>query len=274
MSNNDINSISIIGCGWLGLPLAKYLIKKKYKVKGSTTKVEKLNLLKEEGIEPFCIHLKPDAIDNSWKNFFLSELLIVNIPPGKDNLYLLKMENLITCIRNSDAIKYIIFISSTSVYPENNSTIDEHFDISNTSDTNIQLLKAENLFKNLKDIQCTIIRLAGLIGPKRNPGRFLADKKDIPNGMSPVNLIHLDDCIGIITAVIEQNFWNDVINGVCPHHPEKIIFYKKATEMMQLNVPSFKVEKNKYKIISSGKVAKSLKYNFIYNDLFEALKYC
>ena len=39
------NKIGIIGCGWLGLPLAKEFISNNYKVKGSTTTKEKLETL-------------------------------------------------------------------------------------------------------------------------------------------------------------------------------------------------------------------------------------
>ena len=39
------NKIGIIGCGWLGLPLAKELISNNHKVKGSTTTEEKLKIL-------------------------------------------------------------------------------------------------------------------------------------------------------------------------------------------------------------------------------------
>ena len=34
--------VSILGCGWLGLPLAKSLIEKGFSVNGSTTSVEKI----------------------------------------------------------------------------------------------------------------------------------------------------------------------------------------------------------------------------------------
>ena len=51
------NKIGIIGCGWLGLPLAKEFISNNYKVKGSTTTKEKLEILKTEGIEAYLIDL-------------------------------------------------------------------------------------------------------------------------------------------------------------------------------------------------------------------------
>ena len=39
-------TITILGCGWLGLPLAKALVKAGYQVKGSTTREENLETLR------------------------------------------------------------------------------------------------------------------------------------------------------------------------------------------------------------------------------------
>ncbi|WP_321539617.1 NAD(P)-binding domain-containing protein [Flavobacterium piscinae] len=48
-----MKQISILGCGWLGMPLAKHLLQKGYSIKGSTTTETKLELLQNEGITPF-----------------------------------------------------------------------------------------------------------------------------------------------------------------------------------------------------------------------------
>ena len=48
-------SVSIIGCGWLGLPLAEFLVQQGFHVRGSTTRAEKLKPLEEKGIEAFQI---------------------------------------------------------------------------------------------------------------------------------------------------------------------------------------------------------------------------
>jgi len=42
--------IAVLGCGWLGFPLAISLIEKGYLVKGSTTSESKLSDLKSKGI--------------------------------------------------------------------------------------------------------------------------------------------------------------------------------------------------------------------------------
>ena len=51
--------ISILGCGWLGLPLGKFLVEKGHVVKGSTTSEDKISLLSSMGIVPFLIKFSP-----------------------------------------------------------------------------------------------------------------------------------------------------------------------------------------------------------------------
>ena len=48
--------ISILGCGWLGYPLARSLILKKALVKGSTTTQSKLSLYQSTGIEGYLLN--------------------------------------------------------------------------------------------------------------------------------------------------------------------------------------------------------------------------
>ena len=45
-----MSKISILGCGWLGLPLAKSLLKKKHELKTSTTSPEKMEKLENLGL--------------------------------------------------------------------------------------------------------------------------------------------------------------------------------------------------------------------------------
>ena len=77
-----MKKISILGCGWLGLPLAKTLIEKGNSVKGSTTSIEKIIILKELEIEPYTISLSANEIKGNINSFLdQSEVLIINIPP-------------------------------------------------------------------------------------------------------------------------------------------------------------------------------------------------
>ena len=68
--------ISILGCGWLGKPLAISLISKGFLVKGSTTSDKKLKVLSSDNIIPFLIDISQEEIN---KDFLNSEVLIIAI---------------------------------------------------------------------------------------------------------------------------------------------------------------------------------------------------
>jgi UDP-N-acetyl-D-mannosaminuronate dehydrogenase len=66
-----MNTISILGCGWLGKPLAVAFLAKNMKVKGSTTTQEKIQTLENSGIKAFQIAFQPEFKGDSA--FFESE---------------------------------------------------------------------------------------------------------------------------------------------------------------------------------------------------------
>ena len=113
-----MKKISILGCGWLGLPLAKSLIEKGFSIKGSTTSEEKLQVLQNAGIQPFLISIKFDKVVGDVVNFLNeSDILIIDIPPdlrsGNTESFIEKMKQSIPFLEKS-SIKKIIFVSPTS----------------------------------------------------------------------------------------------------------------------------------------------------------------
>ena len=77
-----MQKISILGCGWLGTPLAEALIKNGCSVSGSTTSIEKISLLKNLGVEPFLLSVEGNTIKGDVLSFLKkSSVLIINIPP-------------------------------------------------------------------------------------------------------------------------------------------------------------------------------------------------
>ena len=123
-----MRQISILGCGWLGLPLAKILISKGFTINGSTTSEEKLEVLKNAGINPFLIQIKSNRVVGEVVKFLEdSEILIIDIPPnlrdGSTESFIEKIEQSIPFLEQS-SIKKIIFVSSTSVYSGYNLSTD------------------------------------------------------------------------------------------------------------------------------------------------------
>lgn len=274
MQKKSPNNIGIIGCGWLGFPLAKTLAECGFTINGSTTSSEKIKTIEENGIVPFLLQLDSQKPASAIGDFLNVDLLIINIPPGRSansaDFYVDKLEYLKSEVLKS-TVKKIIFISSTSVYAENNNRQTEESKDFGDSAIALRMLSAEKVFTQLPNIQTTIIRMAGLIGPERHPGRFFAGKKDIPNGLVPVNLIHLDDCIGIIHKIILEDLWNEVFNGVAPTHPLKMEFYDLASQQLYGKGADFIAEKGAFKIIEAEKII-SKGYQFKHPDLLDWLQ--
>ena len=110
------------------------------------------------------------------------------------------------------------------------------------------------------------------MGPERHPGRFLAGRQLASSGQSPVNFIHIDDCIAILKQIIRQEKWGEVFNACADAHPSKKSFYTEATEKLKLEPPQFSdTASPSYKEVSSKKLKQQLGYQFIHPDPSKAL---
>ena len=258
--------VSILGCGWLGVPLGKYLQSQRFSVKGSVTSPEKFNILRTSGIMPYQIVLNESEVKIDDLSFFETDVLIISIPTkridGIERIFPAQIAQLIPLILKSE-IRKVIFISSTSVYPDDLQIAIETDDLSPDKTSGKALVLAEDLLRNQTDFQTTIVRFGGLIGADRNPGRFL-QRSDRIIANTPVNLIHQDDCIGIISAILEKNLWGETMNACCPEHPLKKDFYGKAAQISGLPEPLISDQTEAYKIVDSSKLERLLKYEFKY----------
>lgn len=268
------NKISILGCGWLGLPLAKKLIENGYEVKGSTTSESKLELLKNAGISPYQIKMEENEITGNMESFLENtDVLLVDVPPKlrgdfTEN-FVQKIKNLIPFVENSKVEK-VLFVSSTSVYGDTFpiQELDEESALNPDTESGKQLVEVEKLLQSNENFQTTVLRFGGLIGPERNPAKFLAGKENVANPNAPINFIHQEDCIGIICAMLRQvendNWkWNDTFNAVTPNHPNRENYYTEKALEMNLKVPTFVKDSNSIgKKISSKKLQGMLHYSF------------
>ncbi|PKA98635.1 nucleoside-diphosphate-sugar epimerase [Flavobacteriaceae bacterium MAR_2009_75] len=238
-------TIAVLGCGWLGLPLAQSFLKNGYQVKGSTTTKDKLKELEQLGITPFQIGLKEDRIEGDIDSFLKNiEVLIINVPPklrsGNGENYVMKMKLLYSAIQES-SIKKVIFVSSTSVYGDIEGNVSEETNPQPSTESGKQLLVSENIFRNDNNIQSTIIRFGGLIGPERHPVTMLSGRTNLKNGHHPINLIHLNDCIKLISEIIAKNWYNETFNGVYPFHPKKEDYYISEAIKRNIQPPDYKI---------------------------------
>lgn len=259
--------IGVLGCGWLGLPLAKEFIIRGYKVHGSTTSSRKLAVLEEAGIIPFMISVTQEGITGDIKVFLSNiDVLIINIPPGirkgSEVNFVAAMRHLLPYIEMAQVHK-VVFISSTSVYGNVSGDVTENTVPQPSTESGKQLLEAEHLFQSNANFKVAVIRFAGLIGDDRNPVYHLAGRKDLSGGYEYVHLIHLEDCIGIICKIIEEGRFPFLLNAVYPKVDFKINYYKMQAENRGLIPPAYlddQVDASHKRITSEA--SKCLNYSY------------
>ncbi len=270
----SIKTISILGAGWLGMPLGEKLVEAGYTVNGSTTRTERMTTISQKGMKAFSLKIGSEIAGPNLDQFFNCDLLFVNIPPGRRDPKVLKnypykIKLILDQIRIHQ-IPYCIFVSSTSVYGNTNSLATEESPTQPSSDSGKALVICEHLLLNEGNCQTTVLRLAGLAGEDRKVGRFLAGKKELTNGLGKVNLVHLEDCIGVIKAVLQQNQWQEIFNVSADLHPTRQVLYRAQAKKLGLEPPSFKKDSPaKYKLVSNKKVKQVLDYSFQWSDPME-----
>lgn len=262
--------VSILGCGWLGFPLAERLVREGFRVKGASRDEQKRKQLEHRGINSYFVDLQPSPEGPQLQDFLHCDVLIFTVPPGRRRpnvveFYSKAVYEVIELAKQSGCRQFL-FTSSTGVYGSSSGEVDEKYPLEPQRASAQAVVAAEKILRGDADTAVTILRLAGLAGPDRHPGRWLAGKKDVPNGDAPVNLVHLHDVVEAILKVIRQNNWETIYNVCAAKHPKKSDYYPWAARQMNLEPPSFKPGGSSGKIIRSDLIRDKLEMTFAYDD--------
>ena len=259
-------TIGIAGLGWLGKPFAQKLSTMGYRVKGSVTTAQKATTLQASGFDAYPLNITENGVLGSPQGFLKNvEILVIMIPPGLRRHtgadYVLKMSHFLTEIEKANVSK-VIFVSSTSVYGSEQGIVTEKIAPKPENEAGKQLFQVEQLFFNMSHIQTSIVRFGGLIGGNRQPVRYLAGRKDLNGGNAPVNMIHRDDCINILTGIIFKDAFGHIFNAVHPSHPLKKDYYLQKANDLQLEPPTFNTQEEQHKQVDSVNLKEVLEYTF------------
>ena len=263
-------SVSILGCGYLGLPVGRELVRRGWRVKGSTTTQEKISVLREAGIEPFLLRLDPSLKGEGVDDFFRSHALFLNIPPGRRRsnagVFLAGVvANVQEELRKTGA-GFVVMASSTSVYANANGWVEETDAGEPPTETGRALLEAEASLRAGAAWDTTVLRFAGLYGYARAPGRFFAGGA-VHNPAAPVNLAHRDDAVAVTVQVLEQDVRGEVFNVCADGHPHRDAFYAEAAAWLSLPPPrKAPGGRSAGKRVSNYKLKERLCYVFLHPD--------
>jgi len=267
-----LQSVSILGCGWLGLPLGEFLLEQGYLVKGSTTQTAKLPLLAAAGVHPFLVSLEPHpgaAHPGELAQLLQADVLLIALPPQVEkrgeSFHPGQIRSLGEVLKTAP-VRKVIYISSTSVYPEANREVTETEPLRGHNAVSRAILGAEEMVATWEQ-DWVILRCGGLMGYNRIPGKYATGRKGVTTGDVPVNFVHRDDVMRIIHEVIRQPVHHQIYNVVAPQHPKRREIYAQNARDFGYDPPEYtESAAPDYKIVSSQKLMSALQYPFRFPD--------
>ncbi|OXY83214.1 NAD(P)-binding domain-containing protein [Oceanimonas doudoroffii] len=227
-------SVAILGLGWLGEPLARTLLTQGWQVAGTTRDEEKAARLNDAGIVTLCWDFSA-AMPARWPERLRAHTLVLCVPPGKVDDYPHTLGALAR-LAVAGGVQRVIFTSATSVY--GGTGIKTEADAAPDGPRGERMLAAERAVQAYSAAQVLVLRLSGLVGGSREPGRFLSGKR-FDGGDEPVNLVALEDLLRFIPALLARSDWPAVVNVSAPHHPARRDFYGEAARLQGLPPPEF-----------------------------------
>lgn len=247
-----MKSVSIIGYGWLGKACADYLYSQSYAVKVTN---------RSAGIIGLSYPIVSWKLGEQFPKDAASDVVIIAIAENENHL-----EHYYQLYRDLEkyGVQKIIFISSTSIYNGMVGELNETDDIL-LKDSSVAL-KESTL--STTTIDGVILRLSGLVGPNRNPARFLAGKKNVANPNNKINLVHQTDVIRFIEQCILQHAVGK-FNVCSSEHPTREEFYTKVCLHQQLEAPLFAIDTEGSRWVSNAKSKQELNFEYQYDNLLD-----
>lgn len=252
METNSSNLV-VLGAGWLGHALCVNAKQKGWQVQGTHRSTEHSeDFLRQLELKAGQLVHQVDLENAFW---------VCAIPPRSrdgDSDYLVTLEKSLQLAKRLSC-KGFILCSSTGVYNKTNHTYTEQSQITCDTQRQQRLYDAEQLALNA---DAKVLRLAGLLGPNREPGRFVADKQLNSSSQQVVNMVHQQDVINAIYTVIEN--WQsaaDIYNVVNPSHPKKADYYRQKSQQHGTTMPSFLSDEKAERIVD-GSAIESLGFRY------------
>ncbi|MFC0229257.1 SDR family oxidoreductase [Serratia aquatilis] len=267
-----MKKVAIVGLGWLGMPLALSLMSRGFEVVGSKTTPDGVEAARMSGIECYQLELTPELICDAGdlEQLLYADVLVITLPArrtveGSEGYF--HAVRMLVDSAIAFGVPHIIFTSSTSVYGETTGTVGEDSPLKPVTPSGRVLAELEQWLHKLPNTSVDILRLAGLVGTDRHPGRFLAGKVDVKGGGQGVNLVHQDDVIAAIQLLLKLPKGGHIYNLCAPGHPTKREFYPALAEQLHLQPPQFAEDSEEEgRLVDGSRICRELGFEYQYPD--------
>ncbi|MBU1312285.1 MAG: NAD(P)-binding domain-containing protein [Gammaproteobacteria bacterium] len=266
--------IVIVGCGWLGTQLAAALSAAGHQVYASRRQAQNLVNL-PDAVRPLLLDLSADNTTSQVYAALEGAIVICAIPAGSRSgatgHYADALSRLTLLMQQAGSLAAIHF-SSSGIYQGLSGDVDETAALRMDIERVALLANGEQILQQGIPL-CITLRLAGLIGPGRHPGRFVAGK-EVANPEGFINMLHADDACRAVQQLLNcQTLQSARYNLSCPLAVTRRQFYQAACNSLQAQV-SFSDDK----LISHRALAEQFTQHFAFQYRFanaiDALTYC
>ncbi|HUD48613.1 MAG TPA: SDR family oxidoreductase [Candidatus Baltobacteraceae bacterium] len=241
--------VLIVGCGYVGLPLAAELARAGHEVFGVNRSPEKAAELRALGIEPLTADITKLAAPDGLPQRL--DWVVNTVSSNKGGLedyqriFLEGTHHLVDWLVAMPLRKYV-HAGSTSVYAQTDgSLVKETSPAQPTTEMGLVLAETEQaLLRAFRDrkFPSVLLRMAGIYGPGRGHLflKYLKDEARIAgNGLRLLNMIHRDDVVGAIIAALKNGRPGEIYNVVDDEPVPQIHFFRWLSETLGKNMPPF-----------------------------------
>jgi len=271
--------VLILGCGYIGLPLATELVRQGYEVYGVRRSQSAIPTLEAAGIKPILAditraeELAKIQLPFDW---------IVNTTGATqasveqyNSIYLNAAHNIIDWLSANPPKKYV-YISSTAVYGQSDGAlVSENSPTEPVSPTSRILVETEKVLLKAaqeRKFPVIILRSAGIYGPGRGYYllKYLDGEARIPGqGDRLANMIHKDDLVGIILTALKSAHPGQIYNAVDDEPTPIVRLFRWLSESLARDMPPFvrqsiEEQGRGSKRVSNRKLKMELGYQFKY----------
>jgi nucleoside-diphosphate-sugar epimerase len=241
--------VLVVGCGYIGLPLAGELVRGGHEVCGINRSADKAPKLRALGVQPLTADISQrKALDGLPREF---DWVVNTVSSNKGGLedyqriFLEGTHNLVDWLLAAPPRKYV-HTGSTSVYTQmDGSLVKETSPAQPTTEMGLVLAETEQtLLRAFRDrkFPAVLLRVAGIYGPGRGHLflQYLKDDARIAGkGERLLNMIHRDDAVAAIIAALKNGRPGEIYNVVDDEPVPQIHFFRWLSETLGKNMPPF-----------------------------------
>jgi nucleoside-diphosphate-sugar epimerase len=274
--------VLIIGCGYVGLPLAAELVRQGHEVFGVRRSEASFAEMTEVGVTPIAADItQRENLQRIQGPFDWVVNTTSSSGGGVEDYHRVYLEgnrNLIEWLAANPPKKFV-YTSSTSVYGQDDGSVVKENSVADpASDTGKVLVQTEKLLLDAardKKVPAVVLRVAGIYGPDRGHffQQYMRNEAKIPGkGDRVTNMIHQTDLIGAIIAALKNARAGEIYNVVDDEPVAHVHFFRWLSETLGKYMPPFAPEEEGVwkkrgvtnKKVSNRRLKMELGYQFKY----------